>query len=315
MKKIFLLFFVVLSILSSPSYAKRWAKLDIFACTPEWGSLAQEIAGDRANIFIATTARQDPHYIAVKSSVVNEVLRADLIFCTGAAMESSWLPAILEKANEPSIQPGEIGNLAAADYVARLEIPKDNVDVNRGDTHPDGNPHIHLNPHNISLVAKEFLNRVTLLDEENANYYQARYDDFMLRWNHAIIVWEEHAARLENVPVIIAHNNWAYLIDWLGLRVIAKLEEKPGNMPSRKYMLNVLNLVRANRADFIIFASFDNTRIINWTRVRTRTMPLNLPYTVGGNPRVKNLFDLYNETLKLLLIEPKRPRRTNLVTS
>ena len=39
------------------------AALNIFACTPEWGSLAKELGGDTANVYTATTALQDPHKI------------------------------------------------------------------------------------------------------------------------------------------------------------------------------------------------------------------------------------------------------------
>ena len=37
--------------------------LNIFACTPEWGSLAKELGGDRVNVYTATTALQDPHRV------------------------------------------------------------------------------------------------------------------------------------------------------------------------------------------------------------------------------------------------------------
>ena len=36
------------------------AALNIFACEPEWGALARELGGDKASIYVATTALQDP---------------------------------------------------------------------------------------------------------------------------------------------------------------------------------------------------------------------------------------------------------------
>ena len=42
--------------------------------------------------------------------------------------------------------------MAAADYVDRLEVPT-RLDRAEGDIHPSGNPHVHLDPHNIAKVA------------------------------------------------------------------------------------------------------------------------------------------------------------------
>ena len=37
------------------------AALNIFACEPEWASLANELGGERVKSYSATTAFQDPH--------------------------------------------------------------------------------------------------------------------------------------------------------------------------------------------------------------------------------------------------------------
>ena len=47
-----------------------FAALNIFACTPEWGALAKELAGDKANIYNATNALQDPHHVEARPSLI-----------------------------------------------------------------------------------------------------------------------------------------------------------------------------------------------------------------------------------------------------
>ncbi|MCU7817273.1 MAG: hypothetical protein KZQ81_19310 [Candidatus Thiodiazotropha sp. (ex Rostrolucina anterorostrata)] len=39
------------------------AQLNIFACEPEWASLAKALGGDQVLATAATTAHQDPHRI------------------------------------------------------------------------------------------------------------------------------------------------------------------------------------------------------------------------------------------------------------
>ncbi|MDH3546116.1 MAG: zinc ABC transporter substrate-binding protein, partial [Gammaproteobacteria bacterium] len=83
--------------------------LDVFACEPEWGSLVQELAGDKAAITVATTAFQDPHRLQAKPSLIAAMRGADLVVCTGADLEIGWLPLLLRRAGSANVQPGSTG--------------------------------------------------------------------------------------------------------------------------------------------------------------------------------------------------------------
>src|SRR3954471_5690754 len=119
------------------------AALNVFACEPEWASLAQELGGDKVSVFSATTALQDPHRLEARPSLIARVRTADLLVCTGAELEVGWLPLLLTQSGNPRVQPGSSGYLEASQHVAKLEIPQI-VDRSLGDIHPSGNPHVHL---------------------------------------------------------------------------------------------------------------------------------------------------------------------------
>ena len=129
------------------------AKFNIFACEPEWGALAKEITGNKAKIYVATGPNQDAHYIRAKPSLIAKIRIADLVFCTGASLEVGWLPLLLQRGASAEVQPGQPGYLMAADFVNTLEKPLV-LDRSLGDIHPEGNPHIHLDPRNIVKLAK-----------------------------------------------------------------------------------------------------------------------------------------------------------------
>src|SRR3954463_14848495 len=85
------------------------AALNIFACEPEWGALAKEIAGDKANIYIATTALQDPHRIEARPSLIARARSANLAVCSGADLEIGWMPLVQSQSGNPNIQKGRPG--------------------------------------------------------------------------------------------------------------------------------------------------------------------------------------------------------------
>lgn len=184
--------------------------LDVFACEPEWAALAHEIAGDRADVTVATTAFQDPHRLQAKPSLIAAVRNAELIICTGADLEIGWLPLLLRRAGNPRIQPGSPGYLLAADHVRKLEVPQF-VDRSQGDIHPQGNPHVHLDPRNLRRVAAVLSERLVQIDTANAAYYRARRGDFEARLVEAIEEWEKRADVLRGLRLAANHRSFSYL--------------------------------------------------------------------------------------------------------
>ena len=276
------------------------AELHVFACEPEWEALAKEIGHDRVDTYSATTALQDPHYIQARPSLIAKVRSADLVVCSGAQLEIGWMPLLLQKGNNPKVQPGTPGFFEASSFVRRLEVPA-SLDRAQGDIHPQGNPHIQTNPHNISLIAKALADRMAQLDAANADTYRAGLDDFLKRWDAAIGAWESRAAPLKGKRVITHHKSWAYLDDWLGLLEVGNLEPVPGLPPTASHLSELLAQFGHGGADFIIRAPFQDDKPSQWLSERSNIPALVLPLTVGGDDKATNLFSLFDDTLDRLL--------------
>ena len=275
------------------------AAVNVFACEPEWASLAEEIGGDKVTAFAATSARQDPHHIRARPSLIAKARDADLILCSGAGLEVGWLPLLLQKAGA-NVQPGKPGYLEAASVVTVLEKPTGAVDRSMGDVHPEGNPHVQLDPHNIALVARELTARLSAIDAENASYYQGRGQAFDTRWQSAIKGWEARAAKLKDAPVVVHHRSFVYLLHWLGMKEVAALEPKPGIAPSMGHLENLLLQLEASPARIILRSSYDPAEASQWLSEKTGTPAIVLPYTVGGDEQSSNLFSLFDRSVTLL---------------
>jgi zinc/manganese transport system substrate-binding protein len=276
------------------------AKLNVFACEPEWGALAKELGGNALlNIYTATTGKQDPHHIQARPSLLAKARRADLLICTGAELEIGWLPLLLRKTGNPRIQPGRLGYFMATDYVRLRQIPS-YLDRSEGDIHPSGNPHIQADPRNIARVAKKLAQRLTELDSANAADYQNLYQNFEQRWQAAIQRWEKQAAVLKGIPIVVHHNNWVYLEHWLGLKEIATLEPKPGIPPSSWHLAQILKQLKSQPAKMVIYAAYQESRPAHWLSQKAGIPVVELPLTVGGTTEASDLFTLFDDTLKRL---------------
>ncbi len=289
---------IVLVVLLGPLTAQ--AKLKVFACEPEWAALTQELAGDRADVFTATTAQQDPHHIQARPSLIAQLRRADLVVCTGAGLEAGWLPMLQRRANNPRVLEGAVGYFEAASQVGLLDRPQ-RLDRSEGDIHGAGNPHVHLDPGRLARIAEALTARLSEIDAAHAEDYRARGATFQARWAEAVKGWEKLAEPLRGMPVVVHHQDWRYLQEWLGLDQVAALEPKPGVPPSSRHLAEVLALAEARDAAVVLHTAYQDPRAAQWLAARTKAKAVELPYTVGGSAQAQDLFTLYEDTLRRLL--------------
>src|SRR4051812_16323870 len=300
MKTLALIAAAVLWLLVFPAHAN----LNVFACEPEWAALAREIGGDKVSVYSATTARQDPHHIEARPSLIARVRSANLVVCSGSELEIGWLPLLLSQSGNGRIQRGTPGYLEASQFVSRLEVPKT---VNRamGDIHPAGNPHIQFDPGNIAKVGTALTARMTELDQANAAFYTARAADFVKRWDDASLRWRQRGAALKDVPVVVHHKAFSYLIAWLNMRETGALEPLPGIPPSTSHLAELVNAMKRSPAKVILYSSYDDPRAAQFLAQHTGIPAVMLPFTVGGTDRAKDLYAFFDDVLDRLLAAAK----------
>lgn len=273
--------------------------VEIFATVPEWGALAREIAGDKAGVFTATHGLQDPHHVEARPSLIAKARRADLVVATGADLEVGWLPVVLRESGNPRVQTGQAGYFEAASAVRMLDVPA-RLDRADGDVHAAGNPHIQTDPRNFLKVGEALAERLASIDPADAAAYRANFTAFAGKWRAAQTRWEKEAASLRGVSVVVQHKSWTYLLDWLGMKEVAALEPKPGLEPSAAYLTRLVEQTAVSKPRMIIRAAYNNPRPAEWYAAQTRVPVVVLPFTVGGSEAAKDLFGLFDDTVRRL---------------
>ena len=289
---------LVLGLIASTA-ATAADKLRVFACEPEWGSLLQELGGDRLDVVVATSALQDVHQIEAKPSLIARIRRADLTVCSGADLEVGWLPQLVRQSGNPKIAGGN-GVFSAASQVQTLQKPAV-LDRANGDVHPQGNPHVQMDPYRVLAIAKALDARLVLLDAANAPYYQQRLGDFSTRWSAATKRWEAKAAALKGRNIVVHHDSWIYLTQWLGMKQVGALEPKPGVPPTSAHLAALVATAKASNTLAIVRAAYQDPKASEWLAQRTGVPAVALPFTVGGDAASKDLFGMFDSTIDKLL--------------
>jgi zinc/manganese transport system substrate-binding protein len=276
------------------------AAVKVLATTSDWGALTQEIGGDQVNIYVATSAMQDVHRVDAKPSLVARARSADLVVASGAELEIGWLPVLLQESGNSRIQPGSPGYFEATSVLQLVDKPE-HFDRALGDIHPQGNPHVQLDPHNIARVAKALSERLAQVDGAHADYYQQREKDFETRWTAAMQRWESKAASLKGAPIVVMHSDQSYLCRWLGLQQLAAIEPKPGMPPTAGYLGQLVTKLKASPPKAILVNAYNDPKAAQWLSQRVNAPVIVLPFSVGGSSEAKDLFGLFDDTLDKLL--------------
>ena len=279
--------------------APAQAAIKVLATTADWAALTVELGGDRVNVYTATSALQDVHQVDAKPSLVARARTADLVVANGAELEIGWLPVLLQESGNARIKPGSPGYFEATSAVRLMDVPA-SVDRSMGDIHALGNPHIQLDPRNIAAVAKALTARLAAIDAANAQYYQSRGADFQARWQQALARWDESAAPLKGVPVVVIHTDQAYLCRWLGLKQLAAIEPKPGVPPSAGHLSGLVAKLEPNPPKMILHNAYNDPKAAEWLSQKVGAPVVTLPFSVGGTPGAKDLFGLFDDTLNRL---------------
>jgi zinc/manganese transport system substrate-binding protein len=168
--------------------------------------------------------------------------------------------------------------MEASSYVIRLDATA-NLDRARGDIHPQGNPHIQTDPHNISAVARALSERLVKIDSVNSEAYETNLEQFLIRWEQAVSRWEDRAEPLRGKRAITHH----------------------GLPPTATHLGKLTAEFGSGGADVIIRSPYQHAKPSEWLAERTGIPAIILPLTVGGTEGATDLFALFDDIVGRLI--------------
>ena len=173
---------ILCGLLALPVQGAAQNKVQIVTTLPTYAAIAREVAGDLADVRAIARGDEDPHFVTPRPSFAAAIQRADLFVTTGLDLEL-WVPSLLDRANNPRVVEGASGHVVAYAGVKLLDVPE-NVSRTGGDIHVFGNPHIHTDPVNGIIVARNIAAGLRRIDGGNQSTYAANlaaFEDRVLR--------------------------------------------------------------------------------------------------------------------------------------
>jgi ABC-type Zn uptake system ZnuABC Zn-binding protein ZnuA len=290
----------------SPRAVSAQEKLRVVTTLPTYAAITRELTADMAEVEAIARGDEDPHFVNPRPSFAAKVQKADIFVATGLDLEL-WVPAILDRARNPKVIEGGSGNVVAYSGITLLEVPE-NISRAGGDVHVFGNPHIHTDPVNAVIIARNILATLRQLDPANAAAYEARARDFedrvmrrlfgdqlvdMLGFDAIFQLAREHKFwDFRDRRITCYHKNWAYFSSRFRVERAIYVEPQPGIPPSPGHLRSVVDLMRDESIPIVFAANYFSHAQVERVASRTNAKAVIVPEHVAGAEGVETYFDL-----------------------
>lgn len=259
------------------------AQLDVVATIPDLADLARRIGGERVEVTAIARGRENIHAVRLKPSHIVAVSRADLFVQVGLSLEHAWVPGLLRTGRNRDVQPGGDGFVNASEGWEPIQVPATLSRRQGTDVHPQGNPHVNLDPEGGPHMARNVLEGLIRIDPEAEEIYRANHAAWLERHDAAAERWARHAEALEGRRAVVYHREFDYLLRYAGVEVAAVIEPKPGVPPTGRHLGEVISVVRREEVPVILTAAWSNGRHVEKVARETDAEVLELPTMVDGN--------------------------------
>lgn len=205
------------------------AKLQVLASIKPLALIAQEVAGDQADVSTLLPITASPHDYPLKMSDHKRLRAADLVLWIGPEMESFLARPL---ANLPA------NKLITSYQLTGLHWPEEAVSDHHhsNHSHTDNDPHIWLDPRNAIVIANELAARLAQLQPESAVQFRANAQRFSASIQQLDQQLAQQLAPVKSVGFAVYHEGYGHFVGRYGLHQVAYVTYTPQRRPGAKHL-------------------------------------------------------------------------------
>ncbi len=282
--------------LQIPVYAQQ---IRVITTTPELADITKQIGKELVDVESLTRGVEFMHAVPVKPSFVPKLNRADILVEMGLDLEISWLPALMEVANNTKILPGQAGNIDCSVGINVLEVPR-TVDRSEGDVHPKGNPHYNLDPLSGRIMARNIADGLSRNYPQHKALFDKNLNAYLGELDKAIARWQSMAVPLKGVKIVTYHVEWSYFANRFGLQQVGIIELKPGIEPTPNHLVALAQKMQQEKTQLIIYGA-QSDRYPRQLASQTGASVVRLQSIAGGSAETDTYIKFIDYNVRSLL--------------
>lgn len=289
------------SLLTLVTYPSFGSSLKVLTTIPDLAAIVSELGDSSIEVDSFCKGTQDPHYLEAKPSYMVKARSADLVIALGLDLEIGWLPSIIQGSRNPEIRLGQKGYLEIGPQLSPIEKANGPVSRAQGDVHPNGNPHLNLDPIRMGDAALIIAKKLGELDTAHSEQYKTKALVLQKRLQEKTKLWQERITKTQVKKVISFHKTLTYFFARFGIENPAILEPLPGIPPTAAHLIEVIDLAKTQKIPLIMVENFFSPDAAKRVTAAVPTMRMVIvPVGVGGEDGIKTIDDLYESLVNAI---------------
>ncbi len=256
-------------------------KLKVVATLPDLADIVREIGGERVDVSTIARGTENLHHVQTRPSHLVAMNKADLFVQIGLSLETAFVPGLLEASRNPRIQPGQPGFVNTSAGWQALDVPGA-LDRKNGDVHPQGNPHMNLDPRGGRQMADAILAGLVAVDPGSKAEYEKRHAAYTAKLDEARARWAELGKAWKGRKIVVYHKEYDYLAATYGLEIVGSIESNPGIPPTPNSLAELIAKMKQASDVVILTATWSNNRDVSEVASRANAKVVELPNQCGG---------------------------------
>lgn len=273
--------------------------LKVVCTLPDLLDMTREIGGDRVDAMSIYKGRENTHAMMGKPSHLIAMSKADVFVQIGLSLESSVVPGLLENCRNDKIAPGKPGFVNVSEGWIPLDVPTV-LTRKDGDVHPQGNPHMNLDPRAGKHMATVIHDHLVLVDPGSKAGYDQRFEAYTKKLDEAAARWALLSKDWKGKKIVVYHKEYDYLADVYGLVIQGSIEVKPGIPPTPNHVASLIETMKKERGAAILTAPWSNNDTVAEIGHETGAKIIEMPSMCGGMPGAESwigMMDLVHQRL------------------
>ncbi|MFA7323230.1 MAG: metal ABC transporter substrate-binding protein [Candidatus Nanopelagicales bacterium] len=250
----------------SPSAPSAQSKTTVVAAFYPLQYAAEQIGGTGVNVTNLTQPGVEPHDLELSAAQVADIANADLVLYI-----RGFQPAVDEAVDQQ-----------AADHA---------IDVAQGLSRLDGpegsDPHVWLDPANMSQIGAVTAARLAAIDPDKAKVFSQNASALSASMTALSADFAKALAHCPTTTIVVSHQAFGYLAHALGFTQVGISGLNPEAEPSPARMREVADVIRRNGVTTIYYESLVDPKVAQTIAEETGAKPVMLDPLEGLRPGSK----------------------------
>lgn len=223
---------------------------------------AEQVGGDRVSVTSLTAAGAEPHDLELTPQQVAAVSDAQLVV---------YLKGFQSSVDEAVDQAGGANALDASAGVTTIAPTQGEIDeaAEAGEAPPAYDPHIWLDPANMTRIVDTVAARLSSVDPAGAAEYAANAKALNEKLGALDTEWKAGTATCQNRDLVVSHEAFGYLAKRYDFTQVGISGLSPDAEPSPAKVAEVADFVRANGVRTIYYETLVDPKVAETVAAET----------------------------------------------